>query len=337
MTSSYYLQEIAGRFTYNLPPDRSISIGRDPTCEIVFNSDLYGSVSRRHAEIRPQSSAGTAQWEVVDLGGANGVYINDLRILTPQTLQIGDRLKLGDNGPELIFNARPVVQSPPVRVSTVSLSQLLPAFSGDLDLRRQGFLAPGIITVIAVVLMFVSIGSPLFLIIVALYLAMASYYAIYRLCGKSKPWWLLVGTAGLTALILITPIFGILAVIFRRILPGNVNAESGFILSLINNFFGAGLLEELLKAIPVFLALWIGKNLLKSPHRELVGVWEPLDGIILGTASAVGFTLIETLGQYIPNAIERGGEQTGLMLLIPRILGQIAGHAAYSGYVRIQV
>ena len=58
-------------------------------------------------------------------------------------------------------------------------------------------------------------------------------------------------------------------------------------------------------------------------------------------ASAVGFTLLETLGQYVPEvtqsaAIQAGvatGQLVGLQLLIPRILGSVAGHMAYSGYL----
>jgi len=63
-------------------------------------------------------------------------------------------------------------------------------------------------------------------------------------------------------------------------------------------FFGAGLMEELLKALPVLLAYVVGSRL-SFPWRERIGVWEPLDGILLGAASAVGFTLLETLGQYV--------------------------------------
>ena len=104
-------------------------------------------------------------------------------------------------------------------------------------------------------------------------------------------------------------------------------------------FFGAGLMEELLKALPVLGAMLLG-NLLRNPWRDRIGVWEPLDGILLGSASAVGFTLLETLGQYVPNIIQNitlqagpeAAELAGLQLLIPRILGSAAGHMAYSGY-----
>jgi RsiW-degrading membrane proteinase PrsW (M82 family) len=73
--------------------------------------------------------------------------------------------------------------------------------------------------------------------------------------------------------------------------------------------------------------------LLRNPWRDRIGVWEPLDGILLGSASAVGFTLLETLGQYVPQAGADAGQLVGLQLLIPRILGSVAGHMAYSGYL----
>jgi RsiW-degrading membrane proteinase PrsW (M82 family) len=55
----------------------------------------------------------------------------------------------------------------------------------------------------------------------------------------------------------------------------------------------------------------------------------------------VGFTLLETLGQYVPvitqNVTQQSGvgagQLVGLQLLIPRILGSVAGHMAYSGYL----
>ncbi|NJK52066.1 MAG: PrsW family intramembrane metalloprotease, partial [Leptolyngbyaceae cyanobacterium SU_3_3] len=56
--------------------------------------------------------------------------------------------------------------------------------------------------------------------------------------------------------------------------------------------------------------------------------------------SAVGFTLLETLGQYVPDIIQNttlqlgdDPRQLGLQLLIPRVLGSISGHIAYSGYL----
>jgi len=49
---------------------------------------------------------------------------------------------------------------------------------------------------------------------------------------------------------------------------------------------------------------------------------------------------LETLGQYVPDITQNvtqqvggaAGQLAGLQLLIPRILGSVAGHMAYSGY-----
>jgi RsiW-degrading membrane proteinase PrsW (M82 family) len=138
---------------------------------------------------------------------------------------------------------------------------------------------------------------------------------------------------------LVTPVLSLFILVFRGILPGGIPEDGGIIALFIGMFFGAGLMEEILKALPLFLAIFIG-NKLKSPKREKIGLWEPLDGILLGTASAVGFTLLETLGQYVPDIVNEvstqadasTGELLGLQLLIPRVLGSVAGHMAYSGY-----
>lgn len=246
----------------------------------------------------------------------------------------------GHSGGEQHYST-PVPQPSP---ELVTFSQLFPIVSTGQDLRHKAYLVPGSITVAFVVLMFVSIGNLLFFnLLLAAYISGAAYYFVYRLCGKHKPWWILVSSAVLTILILVSPILDLFVLVFREILPGAIpddNATSAnFFVLLLQMFFGAGLMEELIKALPVFLICLIG-NRLRSPQREHIGVWEPLDGILLGTASAVGFTLLETLGQYVPGMMNSVALQTGegaaqimgIQLLIPRILGSISGHMAYSGY-----
>jgi RsiW-degrading membrane proteinase PrsW (M82 family) len=222
--------------------------------------------------------------------------------------------------------------------TSLRLSQMIPIIGARKDLRQKAFLIPGILTVLLVVGLFASIGKPMgFNLLLGIYLIGGAYYFIYRQAGKSKPWWLLLGSALITVLCLVTPVLPIFIFVFRNILPGEIPEDPniGFIRSFIHMFFGAGMCEELLKALPVFLALGIGR-LLKSPWRERIGVWEPLDSILLATASAAGFTLLETLGQYVPDAIAQAtagtGELAGVHLLIPRIIGSVAGHMAYSGY-----
>jgi RsiW-degrading membrane proteinase PrsW (M82 family) len=342
---------------YPLSTSQSIVIGRDPnSCQIVLDSAHYQGVSRHHAEIRPiQGTGGSSLWQVCDLGSANGTYVNHQRVQGCQTLQAGDLISLGKQGADFIFEYQssiPVHHARPLNIQpsdSLHLSQVLPVFSMRRDLRWKKLMIPGAIAVLFVVLMFDAIQSdPLrFMYLLGIFLAMAGYYLIYQLCGKSKPWWLIVGVVLATILFNFT-FFGVFAFFFRQVLPGNVSElmqmqEQGASVNsldfLVRMFFGAGLLEELTKALPVFALLFVGLKL-KSPWRERIGVWEPLDGILLGTASAVGFTLQETLGEYVPRimqqAMEGAGEGValyfGLALLIPRIVGAIAGHMAYSGY-----
>jgi RsiW-degrading membrane proteinase PrsW (M82 family) len=358
---------------YLLSTTQEVVIGRDPNCEIVLASGLYGMVSRRHAVVRPFSqspASGYDCWLLCDLNSANGTYVNGQRLQGCQELQGGDRITLGNDGAEFIFEYRIKYQPAQLPSSSVtrsvavgtgsqptpkplpsdravSFTQLFPILSTGGDLTRKAYLIPGVVTVVFVVLMFATIGQPEVAyfnqILVATYLAGAAYYFVYQLCGKHKPWWVLLSAALASVLILLSPLLPLFILVFREVLPGRLptTIESVSLPALmLRMFFGAGLMEELLKALPVLGAYLLGRRL-RSPWRESIGVWEPLDGILLGTASALGFTLLETLGQYVPEvsrnvSLETGvsiSQLVGLQLLIPRILGSVAGHMAYSGYL----
>ncbi|MGH7999509.1 MAG: PrsW family glutamic-type intramembrane protease [Brasilonema sp.] len=357
---------------YSLLPSQEVVIGRDPSCQVVLDAMLYRMVSRRHAAVRPLTSSPDLEssWLICDLASANGTYLNGQRLQGCQQLMSGDHITLGHDGPEFVFeyeqneqqataiappaatplppaNSYPTptstyYQSPPKQPDSLSFTQLFPIISTGKDLTRKAYLIPGILTVVFVVLMFATVGQQANQVIVAIYIAFAAYYFIYQLCGKPKPWWVLCASALTTAVILLTPVLDLFIFVFRGLLPGNLPSEQEPITItelLVRMFFGAGLMEELLKAIPLLLAFLIAK-VVPSPWRERIGVAEPLDGILLGTASAVGFTLLETLGQYVPTITQNisaqsgieSGQLVGLQLLIPRILGSVAGHMAYSGY-----
>ncbi|HEY9669185.1 MAG TPA: PrsW family glutamic-type intramembrane protease [Coleofasciculaceae cyanobacterium] len=357
---------------YALSNEWETAIGRDPSCHIALDPHQFLIVSRRHAIVRPLSPEGNGlpRWEICDLNSANGTYVNGQSLRGCRLLQVGDRIELGKNGPLFIFecqfNSIPTplhsppqvpyfssaanVPTPPAssvgkpKRDSVTFTQLFPLASTGRDLKQKAFLVPGVVTVVCVVLMFAAVGQPaVFNLLLAAYLAGAAYFFIYRLCGKPKPWWVMLLCGVLTSLILVGPLLPLFITIFREILPGslpNEGEEVTFMSLLIRMFFGAGLMEELLKALPLLAIYFIGK-FLRSPWRERVGLWEPLDGILLGAASAIGFTLVETLGQYVPGIIDNvtlqagdaAGQISGLHLLIARILGAIVGHMAYSGYL----
>ena len=342
---------------YPLTVGNPVVIGRDPRCQIILDSQSYGGVSRQHAEISATARSPSG-WQICDLKSANGTFLNGQRLQGCQDLRSGDRLMLGQDAQFIFESLAPIAplpvaaaQSlpvPPLPVAappdSVTFSQLFPIVSTGRDLTQKAYLVPGILTVAFVVLMFLSVGSnPIYFnLLLATYIAGAAYYFVYQLCGKHKPWWLLLGTALLTDLILVSPILDLFILVFRVILPGDIPdnpSEVNFFILLVRMFFGAGLMEELLKALPIFVVYFWGTRL-RSPLRERIGVWEPLDGILLGTASAVGFTLLETLVQYVPEIINSVTLQAGdgiaqvvgIQLLVPRILGSISGHMAYSGY-----
>lgn len=98
--------------SYTLSPHQAVTIGRDPACQIALNAVQYKGVSRRHAELSPVTSdGGQTYWLVRDLDSANGVFINGQRLQGMQSLRSGDRLALGRNGVEFLFEL-PSPQSP---------------------------------------------------------------------------------------------------------------------------------------------------------------------------------------------------------------------------------
>jgi adenylate cyclase len=68
----------------------TITIGRSPDNALVLQDD---QVSRKHAIIQVQ---GEREFWLVDLGSANGTYINGLRIDKPQQLHRGDVIQMAE-------------------------------------------------------------------------------------------------------------------------------------------------------------------------------------------------------------------------------------------------
>lgn len=307
---------------YQISLDKPTVIGREPKgCDVVLDSTEYQKVSRHHSKISPLSSTssnGMPQWEICDLESRNGTYVNGQRLRGSQILQVHDRIKLARNGPKFIFECE--------QYNLIDVSEIFPVLSGKVDLHQRGFLVPSIVTVIFVVAMLAIRNNNNFLYVLAAYLAIASHYVIHKLCHKHKPWWLLVSLGLATGLPILTR-FHELTAIFSDILPGNFLKHQENIPSLtVEEFLKACLLEELFKVLPVLLVYLLGR-FLQSPKRELIGVWEPIDGILLATASATGFALVESL-MKVHEEIQSKGSFAGLTLLIPLILGDVSGQVA---------
>lgn len=91
-------------FLLNKP---SIWLGRDPSCEIIFDANS-ATVSRRHAEIKIENGG----YLLVDNNSFNGTLVNEQRISMPTPLYHEDQIQIGVGGPVLRFNS-PSRKAPP--------------------------------------------------------------------------------------------------------------------------------------------------------------------------------------------------------------------------------
>ena len=81
------------------------SLGRDPACDLVFDTELYPSVSARHCDIALDRDA----YLLLDRS-RHGTLVNDHRVHVQAPLYSGDWIRLGPGGPVLRFLGRPAEQ-----------------------------------------------------------------------------------------------------------------------------------------------------------------------------------------------------------------------------------
>lgn len=97
----------------------TITMGRDPSCEVVYDVDRDDVVSRAHCKI--SAVAGNPpKVTLADLGSRNGTYLNRQRISAEVTVTPGDVVQLGPGGPEFEFDMhpRPVPALKPTRLAS---------------------------------------------------------------------------------------------------------------------------------------------------------------------------------------------------------------------------
>ena len=143
-----------------------------------------------------------------------------------------------------------------------------------------------------------------FLIMLAVFLTMVSMWFIYRMIGKDKSWYVLLGAAGFSAyylwLMQVDHDFLWMYEFFHlHLAGGEPDANAPFIQLFIQHFLGTGFFEEIVKALPI-LGLVAAARYMTPEVRAKIGVEEPLDGILIGAASGGGFAIMETLIQYTP-------------------------------------
>lgn len=78
---------------------KSLSMGRDPGCDIAFDPNVERMVSRRHAEVEVRTNGVYLK----DMGSANRTRINGQPVTGEARLKDGDRLELGPDGPLILI------------------------------------------------------------------------------------------------------------------------------------------------------------------------------------------------------------------------------------------
>lgn len=103
---------------------RAITIGRDPSCQVRYDSDHDDLVSRQHASITIEPGD-PPSFGISDLGSRNGTFVNRQRVVSGHKLMPGDVVQLGPGGPEFVFDVEPRV--PAVRPTRLASEVILTA------------------------------------------------------------------------------------------------------------------------------------------------------------------------------------------------------------------
>jgi RsiW-degrading membrane proteinase PrsW (M82 family) len=254
-------------------------------------------------------------------------------------------------------------------------------------LMRKTYVLPGAATIVALgLLMFcghmilpvhlgdpesgraIAVPLPLFDVVLGAYLSLAFAYLIYRIVGKPKALPTIIVIAAVTGLL---TNWSSLFFAFHHLVDfghQELDMPAGTALPdrFLNALLTAGLPEELFKALPVAVCVWLGRTITdRSSPLWRFRVVEPIDGIVIGAAAGIGFAFVETIFLYVPMAILRAiienqaniaetartllGQNGTLTIdslaaavlpqdlnlplerLVTRLIADLCGHPAYSG------
>jgi RsiW-degrading membrane proteinase PrsW (M82 family) len=226
-------------------------------------------------------------------------------------------------------------------------SEIIPFRSTKINMVKSGILIPLGVTAAVCIVLFSLKNFYQIMYVFSGYLLFCIFYASYVYSGIRKSIFIyLIPFAILYVELTAQPILRGFIYVFRTILPGGDPANPNFVNTYISMFFGAGLMEELMKAVPALIGLAIAlrtpsnaANAPTSRYLDWLRVSSPLEGLMIGLAAGAGFIFVETLFQYVPNTVAAvtktagagSGFANGFALLLPRVLQGVIGHMAWAG------
>lgn len=127
--------------------------------------------------------------------------------------------------------------------------------------------------------------------------------------------------------------------VFRTLLPGSASPDPTFLDATATAFFGSGLMEELMKALPALIGLYLARRSAASDvpasHLDLFRCSTPIEGLLIGLAAGAGFVYVETLYQMVPHTglyVANPDDYYGsLVPLFDRIRQGVVGNMARAG------
>lgn len=94
--------QVAAVDRFTVVDELELTIGRDPAATVPFAPHENTWVSRQHACIR-RVPAPAAAFRLLDHNSQHGTYLNGRRIVGETAIVSGDVIRLGEGGPELVF------------------------------------------------------------------------------------------------------------------------------------------------------------------------------------------------------------------------------------------
>lgn len=189
-------------------------------------------------------------------------------------------------------------------------TDIVPLPSSRASLFSSHLFLPGLYTAAIVCILFLASDRPdWYFRAVSYYIVLMIVTMFYQASGLRLRAVSLAVAAGIVALILWGgPTLDAFFYVFRTLPAIPEPTTNAFLPNFIKMFVEAGLMEELLKAIPTLLALVLALVLLRGEPNgakgwlaSRIGVSRPMEGLMMGLAAGGAFTLVETLEQYVPN------------------------------------
>lgn len=84
-----------------------ITLGRSSTSQVQFDPETDSVVSRDHGQIKKESEDPYI-FKILDNNSRNGIFVNKERVKAEATINPGDEIQLGSNGPTFVFDIYPL-------------------------------------------------------------------------------------------------------------------------------------------------------------------------------------------------------------------------------------